>query len=351
MYYDGLPYQGLGYGKVGQYGAPVRTETLILTPEILDKAYLSTDATPNVPEIPPYLIAGAAPNWTPEYPQEFRALVKQQAGYTYHPGGVNDEHVRGYFVTACQKYDFQESQTDGRGLPTTSKDALGRVTKIGYDAYRLLPTQVTDPAKLTTKADYDYRLLQPRQLTDPNGNRTRYTYTPLGLLESTAVMGRTGENKGDTDQSPGLQFKYDFLAFEKSPVSARQPISVRSIRRMHHINDTGIDLTARDQTIETIEYSDGFGRLLQTRTQAEDIRFGNANFGDAGLDADQSMASKDAIGKEPCVGGQVNVVVSGWQTYDNKGRVVEKYEPFFLLRLGLCPGEEWAEGTKGNSLL
>ena len=28
-------------------------------------------------------------------------------------------------------------------------------------------------------------------------------------------------------------------------------------------------------------------------------------------------------------GGQVNVVVSGWQTYDNKGRVVEKYEPFF----------------------
>jgi hypothetical protein len=24
-----------------------------------------------------------------------------------------------------------------------------------------------------------------------------------------------------------------------------------------------------------------------------------------------------------------NVVVSGWQTYDNKGKVVQKYEPFF----------------------
>lgn len=329
IYYDGQPYQGLGYGKVGQFGAVVRTETLILTQDILNKAYLSLGAAPNIPEISPYLTAGAAPNWTPEYPQEFRTLLKQRAGYIYHAGGANDEHERGYFTTGCQKYDFQEPQTDGRGLPTTSKDALGRETKIVYDVYRLLPTRVTDPAKLTTMADYDYRVLQPEQVTDPNGNRTRYTYTPLGLLESTAVMGRPGENKGDTDQSPGMQFKYDFLAFEKSPANARKPISVRSIRRIHHINDISVDLTERDQTIETIEYSDGFGRLLQTRTQAEDILFGNANFGDAGLDSDQSTPGQDAIGKAPCAGGEINVVVSGWQTYDNKGRVVEKYEPFF----------------------
>src|SRR5678815_3518594 len=28
-------------------------------------------------------------------------------------------------------------------------------------------------------------------------------------------------------------------------------------------------------------------------------------------------------------GAPPNVVVSGWQVYDNKGRVVEKFEPFF----------------------
>ncbi|QBQ55196.1 hypothetical protein [Nitrosococcus wardiae] len=80
----------------------------------------------------------------------------------------------------------------------------------------------------------------------------------------------------------------------------------------------------RDQTIETVEYSDGFGRLLQTRTQAEDI-----TFGDASLPPDQTAPNQNAIGWLACPGGQPNVVVSGWQTYDNKGRVIEKYEPFF----------------------
>ena len=32
-----------------------------------------------------------------------------------------------------------------------------------------------------------------------------------------------------------------------------------------------------------IEYSDGFGRRLQTRSQAEDTVFGDPVFGDAGL--------------------------------------------------------------------
>ena len=35
----------------------------------------------------------------------------------------------------------------------------------------------------------------------------------------------------------------------------------------------------RNQTIETREYSDGFGRVVQTRTQGEDVRFGDAWLG------------------------------------------------------------------------
>ena len=42
-------------------------------------------------------------------------------------------------------------------------------------------------------------------------------------------------------------------------------------------------------TIETVEYSDGFGRLLQTRTQAEDVLFGDPNFGEGVLSTDQSI--------------------------------------------------------------
>ena len=45
-------------------------------------------------------------------------------------------------------------------------------------------------------------------------------------------------------------------------------------------------------TIETVEYSDGFGRLLQTRTQAEDVTFGDPVFGGEVLPADQSVHAR-----------------------------------------------------------
>src|SRR5262249_28226157 len=56
---------------------------------------------------------------------------------------------------------------------------------------------------------------------------------------------------------------------------------------------------------------------------------GDANFGGGVLPADQSAPIGDAVGRRRAPGDPPNVIVSGAQTYDNKGRVVEKYEPFF----------------------
>ena len=103
-----------------------------------------------------------------------------------------------------------------------------------------------------------------------------------------------------------------------------------TIQREYHVNDSDIPLAQRDRAIESREYSDGFGRLLQTRTQAEELVFGSLPFGgDVGLPADQSVIVGDAIGQTLASEDLPRVVVSGWQTYDNKGRVVEKYEPFY----------------------
>jgi len=98
----------------------------------------------------------------------------------------------------------------------------------------------------------------------------------LGLLEATWASGKGGQ--GDREQ-PGVTMHYDFLAFTQ----AQQPISVRSVRRTHHDTDTDVALPERDETITTLEYSDGFGRLLQTRTQAEDDILGDATFGVLGV--------------------------------------------------------------------
>ena len=93
-----------------------------------------------------------------------------------------------------------------------------------------------------------------------------------------------------------------------------------------------MDADERNRTIESREYSDGFGRLIQTRTQGEDVRFGDATFGGGEdvLPAKQSDGrGGDVTGHEKTSATDKNVIVSGWQIYDNKGRVVEKYEPFF----------------------
>ncbi len=323
-FYDGLAFQGLLFGQLGDRGALTRTENLVLTQDILHDAYRSGNVVLASPEEPPYLVPGVPAAWNADYPEEFRGLLPALAGYIYQPGGAGSDHATGYFTTTeRRRYDFHDLGDKGRGLLQTVRDPFGRDTEIVYDnPYQLLPVTVTDPVGLQTQARYNYRVLQPAEVTEPNDNKTVFTFSPLGLLKTVAVQGQA--NEGDQHR-PSVQIAYDFLAF----TSKGQPISVRTLRQLHHDTETDVPLPKRDETITIMEYSDGFGRLLQTRTQAEDITFGDTIFGDAGLLIDQSVPNQSAIGHAPCTGGEDDVVVSGWQTYDNKGRVIEKYESFF----------------------
>jgi hypothetical protein len=128
---------------------------------------------------------------------------------------------------------------------------------------------------------------------------------------------------------------YEFFAFLNSKNIDPQdlkPIFVHTSRRVHHDSETDIPLPERNETIESREYSDGFGRLLQTRSQAEDTIFGDAIFGTDVVPADQNDQAdtgRDVAGRRRGPAEPANVVVNGWQFYDNKGRIVQKYEPFF----------------------
>lgn len=329
-FYDGDPFQGLPFGQIGLHGALMRVESLVLTDDILKQAYGAN--------IPPYLSHTGPPNWTSEYPQEFQKLLPALAGYVYHDPGAGSSYVQGYYRLADQRrYDFQEAKPpSSRGLLTAKHDALNNETTISYDAYAFLPITVTqvipggvgNAAGLSTQAAYDYRVFQPNLMTDVNGNQTAFTFSPLGLLATKAIRGKPGESKGDLARA-SAQLTYDFLAFVKNG----QPILVHTIQYVHHDTEMDVPQPERDQTIEKIEYSDGLGRLLQARQQAEDVLFDSASpnnpiFGDAGLPANQSQPAGDAVGQQASAANPF-VVVSGWQVYDNKGQVVEKFEPFF----------------------
>ena len=88
---------------------------------------------------------------------------------------------------------------------------------------------------------------------------------------------------------------------------------------------------------------------MQTRTQAEEVRFGDDTFGggERVLPASQSDGvSGDIVGRRNDSASAPNVVVSGWQVYDNKGRVVEKYEPFFASGWDYAPPIDDQYGQK-----
>ena len=343
-FYDGNPtapgfgaFIGLLFGQVGRYGAAVRSESLMMTDEIVQAAYGSN--------VPPYLVPGAVTNPTSEYPADFVNNLPALGGYTYQAGGTSSPFARGYFVIAAKRYDFHNASGTGHGLVLIQRDPLGRDTTVSYDAYDLLPTQVTDAVGLQTQAAYNYRVLQPHEVTDPNGNRTRVNFTPVGLPRDTSLLGKLN-SEGD-QQRPSVTMEYDLLAFSQR----KEPVYVRTLRHLHHDTEIDVSLPERDQIIETREYSDGFGRLLQTRTQGEDVRFGHAVFGggEAVLPAKQDDGAGDElVGQQNADSTRPNVVVSGWQVYDNKGKVVEKYEPFFSAGWAFTPPTDDQLGKKAK---
>ena len=104
----------------------------------------------------------------------------------------------GYYVDMRrQKFDFHDSTLgQSRGLAVASQTSLGQETKISFDTFWFLPVEVRNPAGLKTVAVYDYRVFQPKSVTDPNGNRKDFTFTPLGLLATSSVRGKTA-SEGD----------------------------------------------------------------------------------------------------------------------------------------------------------
>jgi RHS repeat-associated protein len=207
-------------------------------------------------------------------------------------------------------------------LTLETRDALGnRVT-----AGERQPNGDLDP----TKPGNDYRVLQPRRLMDPNRNRSQVAFDALGMVVGTAVMGKPEENLGDSldgfladlNQAEILdhlanpladphailgrattRLVYDLFAYRRTRDDPDpEPAAVYTLARETHDADLGPGEQSKVQ--HSVSYSDGFGREIQRKIQAEPEKI-------------------DGLPGPPrWVGG-------GWTVFDNKGQPVRQYEPFF----------------------
>jgi RHS repeat-associated protein len=227
-------------------------------------------------------------------------------------------------------------------LPRRFEDQFGNATTVDYDPHDLLVVRTTDsvqPVGNVVTAVNDYRVLAPALMTDPNGNQTAASFDVLGLVTATAVMGKTTETLGDllSGFDPNLlqatidtfyaaddphtlagpllgnattRVVYDVHRFLNTRTAAPndpskwEPTFAATLARETHFNDL---LPRQQSKIQiTFSYSDGFGREIQKKIQAE---------------------PGPVVDKGPVI--DPRWVGSGWNIFNNKGKPVRQYEPFF----------------------
>jgi RHS repeat-associated protein len=198
--------------------------------------------------------------------------------------------------------------------PSGVETARGAVHSVTYDSYACLVVEVQDPFSNTTTVNagfspaetaelwsQTYRFMKPAALRDPNENRSAVAQDALGFVSSLAIMGKPGAGEGDTRAAPTVVFEHNLLAFQLD----QTPAYVESRKREQH----GA-ANPRFQVSRT--YSDGFGRIVQEKVEAEP--------GEAYRVVDATL--EKSWTDERWVG-------TGRVIYDNKGQVVQSFEPFF----------------------
>lgn len=261
-YYDGPAYQGLPIGQIGQCGLLTRTETLALQKEqwhiFLNKLPLQELTT-----------------------------VLTAAGYVASNGDW-------WVQTQRTRYDPSQYY-----LPINQLDPRGNESALFYDRFSLLIEKTVDPiGNEATVEKNDYRALSPSIIRDMNDNLSGVVFDELGLVIRTAVMGKEGENLGDTlnsDLEATTYIRYNPDAY----INAGQPVWSEVYAREEHLHNNPDPRWKRTRT-----YADGLGREIQTKTPAV-----------PGMVAESHCDPR--------------MVASGWKVYNNKGWVVEQYEPFF----------------------
>ncbi len=309
LYYQDALSGPMALGGLESLGLPYETYKLAFTPALVSQVYTGrvTDA-----------------------------MLSGEGAYVHNAGDTN------WWIPSGRQL-FCTDAADHFYLPSQYADPFGNKTTIRYDAYDLLLLETEDALQNKTTAGErdaqgnitsgnDYRVLQPALVTDMNDNHSAVAFDALGMLVGTAVRGKATETLGDTfvsyeaelDQATILahlqnpltnpqdilagattRLVYDLSAYQRTQNDSQpQPAVVYTLARETHQSDLAASQQTKIQ--HGFTYSDGFGREIQKKVQAEP----------GPLVESGPEVSPRWVG-------------SGWTIFNNKGKPVRKYEPYF----------------------
>ncbi|MCK9859533.1 SpvB/TcaC N-terminal domain-containing protein [Paenibacillus sp. ATY16] len=197
-------------------------------------------------------------------------------------------------------------------------------TQFSYDPYCLVPTNTTQYVSETVSTSMsmvlDYNVIKPKYTTDVNGNTAQVLYDPLGMVTVSSLFGTLlGKRVGDGDLNAyqtvaGGSFE-DVLAYPERYLQQASSFTYYELfawgqgkgpnRTVELFRETSVSEESGGQTtriLVNVTYIDGLGRVMETRKRA------------------------DSAGASPHA---ERWLVSGRTVYDNKGRPVEQYLPYY----------------------
>jgi RHS repeat-associated protein len=233
-------------------------------------------------------------------------------------------------------------------LPKATTDAFNHATSYAYDNYCLLPVKVTDALDNESKIEkIDYQTLQAQKTSDINGNMSEVLFDPLGLvtvwseykpLDDNKIAGflpltpypsKSSTNKTYVPKNPAAHripiaeliahpedylqgaktyFYYDLFSWK----NRRTPVHTVSLVPENYPGTDGKNTGAIQIHID---YSDGFGRAVQSTTKVEPGKAHTCS-GDTITLPDRETAER--------------WLTSGRTVYNNKGLPVKQYEPYYI---------------------
>jgi RHS repeat-associated protein len=306
----------LPLGVIGALSLPGQTYKLAMTPGLLAQVYHCSESEKSlIPDVEQVLfdegkyvdLTGGGQWWIPS----------GRVFYAPHECEAREE------LEQARRHFFQ---------PRRFVDPFHYTTMLAYDRHDLFPVEGRDAVGNITTTEIDYRVLSPYHLTDANRNRSEVAFDALGLVVGTAVKGKAGQRAGDSldgfqadlseativdhfahplcDPHSNLKLAttrllYDLFAYMRTRDQEQpQPAGVYTMARETHAADLSPGHHTKIQHI--FSYFDGFHREIQKKVQAEP-----GPLTDGGPDVNPRW------------------VGSGWTIYNNKGKPVRQYEPFF----------------------
>lgn len=216
-------------------------------------------------------------------------------------------------------------------------------TLFSYDPYCLVPTKtiqyVTETVSTSMSMILDYNFVKPKIMTDVNGNTAQVLYDPLGMVIVSSLFGTVLDRRaGDGDlneyhkvadgsfedvlarperylQQASSFTYYDVFAWGQG----KGPNRTVELYRETSVSDESGSETSR--ILINVTYMDGLGRVIETRKRADG---GNAFAPEQAA----SLPGASSHHLQPAT-TSTRWLVSGKTVYDNKGRPVEQYLPYY----------------------